>query len=189
MKQRIAFVNGKGGVGKTTIALLFAAALQEAGQSVSLVDGDPQMSATTLAPSLNLTIGEEADIVVLDTPPNPSHPATLRAVADADLAILITTPSPTDLGATAATAALIQSSRNRPTVVLFNRVQASNRFAEALPRLASRLPFPALKRFLNQRTAYQVAQLEGWRSMPPIARQEIVELVLEIMSSLSPKQS
>lgn len=181
-QQRIAFINGKGGVGKTTVALLFAAALQEAGRSVSLVDGDPQMSATTLAPNLGLTIGDSGDIVIIDTPPNPQHPATLQAAATADLAILITTPSPTDLGATAATASLLQGSRTGRTLVLFNRVQASNRFANTLPQLAGQFPFPCLKHFLNQRTAYQVAQLEGWRSMSPVARQEIIELTIEIIS-------
>jgi len=182
MYRKIAFINGKGGVGKTTVAMLFAAGLQEANQRVSIVDGDPQMSATTLAPNLGLNIGDGGDILIIDTPPNPQHPATLQAVATADLVILITTPSPTDLGATAATAALIQASRSGKTMVLFNRVQASNRFSHSVPELAARFPFPTLKRFLNQRTAYQVAQLEGWRSMSPVARQEIIELTLEIMS-------
>ncbi len=179
---RIAFINGKGGVGKTTVALLFAAALQEAGRTVSMIDGDPQMSATTLAPNLGLNIGDQAEFIVIDTPPNPQHPATLQAVATSDLAILITTPSPTDLGATAATAALIQGNRHGRTQVLFNRVQASNRFADTLPQLAAQLPFPTLKHYLNQRTAYQVAQLEGWRSMPPAARKEIIELTIEIIA-------
>ena len=180
--QRIALVNGKGGVGKTTIALLLAAGLQEARQNVSLVDGDPQMSATTFAPNMGLSVGDTGDFVIVDTPPNPQHPATVDAVRTADLVILITTPSPTDLGATAATAELIKGARSGKTVVLFNRVQASNRFAETLPQLAARLPFPCLKRCLYQRTAYQVAQLEGWRAMSPVARAEIIQLVLEIMA-------
>lgn len=182
MLRSIAFVNGKGGVGKTTIALLFAAALQEAGRSVSLIDGDPQMSATTFATNMGISIGEEAEYVVIDTPPNPQHPATLDAVRTADLVILITTPSPTDLGATAATASLIQHQRTGKTVILFNRVQASNRFAETLPQLAKSFPFPCIKRYLNQRTAYQVAQLEGWRAMSPAARQEMIEVAIEIIS-------
>lgn len=182
MAKRIAFINGKGGVGKTTIALLFAAALQESGNRISLIDGDPQMSATTFAPNLDLNIGEDGDYIIVDTPPNPQHLATLEAARTADLVILITTPSPTDLGATAATAKLIQDSRSGRTVILFNRVQASNRFAETLPSLAKNLSFPALKHCIHQRTAYQVAQLEGWRSMPPVARSEIIELVIEIVS-------
>lgn len=182
MSQRIALVNGKGGVGKTTIALLIAAALQEAGTRVSLIDGDPQMSATTFAPTLDINVGDQGDVVIIDTPPNPQHPATLEAVRTADLVVLITTPSPTDLGATAATASLIQNSRSGRTVVLFNRVQGSNRFAETLPQLAASLPFPCMKNHLHQRTAYAVAQLEGWRSMPPVARMEIIEMTRELIT-------
>ena len=179
--KRIALINGKGGVGKTTIALLLAAALQEARQNVSLIDGDPQMSATTFAPNLGLTVGDGGDIVIIDTPPNPQHPATLEAARTADLVILITTPSPTDLGATAATASLINATRTGKTVVLFNRIQASNRFANTVPQLAASLPFPCLKHYLYQRTAFQVAQLEGWRSMPPAARAEIFEIAKELV--------
>lgn len=183
MTKRIAFLNGKGGVGKTTIALLFAASIQETSCSVSLIDGDPQMSATTFAPNLGLNIGDEGDFVVIDTPPNAQHPAALDAMRTADLVILITTPSPTDLGATAATAALIQQYRTGPTAILFNRVQSSNRFAETLPQIAASLPFPALKNHLHQRTAYPVAQLEGWRSIPPLARKEILELTMEVVTT------
>lgn len=182
VSKRIAFVNGKGGVGKTTIALLLAVAFQQTKHKVSLLDGDPQMSATTYAPNLGLNIGDDGDIVIIDTPPNTQHPATLNALQTADLAILITTPSPTALGATAATAKLIQGARHRSTVVLFNHIQATNRFAETIPQLAEQLPFPCLKTLLYQRTAYQVAQLEGWKSMPPVAREEIVKLAIEIIT-------
>ncbi|MEI8194337.1 MAG: ParA family protein [Phycisphaerae bacterium] len=186
MSHTIAIINGKGGVGKTTVSLLLALALQQVQRDVVLLDRDPQKSATTFAENMGLRVVDEmpanGPLVIIDTPPNLQHLETHLAIRTADLVILITTPSPTDIGATAATAAMIGQERSGRTLILFNRVQASNRFADTLTAITAKLPFPALQHVLYQRTAYQVAQLAGWRAVSAIARFELAQMMIELFT-------
>jgi chromosome partitioning protein len=185
MATHIAFVNGKGGVGKTTCAMLIAAALKEASQTITIDDRDPQRSATTAAGIFGMTVGGEGQIVIMDTAPSIYHPATLDAIRTADFVVLVTTPSPLDLATTAATANLIRAERKGPTQVLFNLVQTNNRFFDEMPGIAKELPFPSFKNFIVRRTAYQTAQLQGWRSIPAAYREDVVRVAMELANSLS----
>jgi hypothetical protein len=74
MQTRIAFVNGKGGVGKTTCTTLLAAALKSAGQDVSIEDRDPQKSATTAAGTFELPVGAGGWSLSSTPPPISSCP-------------------------------------------------------------------------------------------------------------------
>lgn len=184
---RIALVNGKGGVGKTTVTMLLGSALLDAGQEVSVDDRDPQRSATTACGIFGLPLGSSGNLVLIDTAPNIEHPGTLDAIRTADLVLLITTPSPLDLATTAATARLIQEQRGgaRPTRVLFNRVQTTNRFFAEMPEIAKELPFPAFKNFLAMRTPYQTAQLQGWKALTAAQREEVTRVATEVALALA----
>lgn len=185
MPIRIAFVNGKGGVGKTTCATLIAAALRDAGQAVSIEDRDPQKSATTAAGIFGLPLDDAEPVVVIDTAPTLQMESTVEAVRTADLVILVTTPSPLDLATTAATAQRILAERpSGRTHILFNLVQTNNRFFNEMPEIAKEIPFPAFKNFLIRRTAYQVAQLQGWKSIPAKHREEVIRLTMEVAAAL-----
>lgn len=189
---RIAFVNGKGGVGKTTATTLIAAAFQLTSHWVSIDDRDPQLSATTAASIFGLPLGDTPPpgdrdaIVVIDTAPSVHLPSTLDAIQIADLVILVTSPSPLDLATTAATAQWIKNARpTGETRLLFNLVQSNNRFFDEMPEIAKEIPFPAFKHYLSRRTAYQVAQLGGWKSMPREAREDVLKVTIEIVGLLT----
>jgi chromosome partitioning protein len=182
---QIAFINGKGGVGKTTCAMLIAAALKNAGQSVALDDRDPQKSATTLANLFGLPLGKKAEVVIIDTPPNVEASGTLDAIKTAHIVVLVATPIPIDLATTATTAEIVKKLRTGPTRVLFNNVTTTNRFFEFMPSIAKQLPFPVFKNFLARRTSYQVTQMEGWKAMPPAHREEVINIASEIALAIS----
>src|SRR5215468_9040048 len=67
--RRIAIINQKGGVGKTTTAVNLAAALAECGQRVCVLDLDPQAHATThLGIEPDGTTPSMYDVLVRSTP-------------------------------------------------------------------------------------------------------------------------
>jgi chromosome partitioning protein len=182
--MQIAFVNGKGGVGKSTIALMVAATLRDAGHDACIDDRDPQQSAAILAPNLGVPLGLSAGIVIIDTAPRLDHEPTLSAIRDADIVVLVSSPSPADLSTTARTAAIIREIRNegRPSRILFNSVQLNTRLAAGLKDLKTQLVFPTLNNHLVRRQAYQLATLQGWKELTQEAREELLKVSLDILA-------
>ena len=186
MAVRIAFVNGKGGVGKTTCSLLFAAALLDAGKSVSIDDHDPQGNATSAAIHLGIPQGGSGQhIVVVDTAPNLEHPGTIEAIKTADLVVLVTTPDAPDLSTTLATSRVINNLRTGKTVLLFNRVVPNTYECNELPRVAEAIPFPRLPHYLTFLRAYPRAHLHGWKALRPNSRIAAIEVAKDILLSLN----
>lgn len=112
----IAYLNTKGGVGKTTSSIMTAEAARRAGFSSAVLDADPQGSASEWAEGAagrgtplqfavqdanRATMNRKAedagvDYLFIDTAP--SDPAVIQAAADiADLMIIPTRSTPADL--------------------------------------------------------------------------------------------
>jgi chromosome partitioning protein len=182
----ITLCNGKGGSGKTTLTMLLAAALIEAGHDVAVQDLDSQRTATRWARAVGsgLKLAEEGksySSLVIDTPPRLDAPEVTKAIRQADLVIVVSSPSPADLFASQDTAALIRSLRaEQKTRLLFNNVKAGTILARALDDFAKEIGLVSFRNHIQQRQAYQHAAVLGWKSLPSVVREELLRFAVEV---------
>lgn len=111
----VTLCNGKGGSGKTTLSVLLASALAEAGHETAILDTDPQKTATrwlqeSAAADLSLELarnGKQYSAMFIDTPPRLESRAVTESVRRADIVILVSGPSPVDLFTSRDTVAML----------------------------------------------------------------------------------
>ncbi|ODP36787.1 ParA family partition ATPase [Sphingomonas turrisvirgatae] len=182
----VAFLNQKGGVGKTTLALHLAGAWSTRGRRVLVVDADPQASALDWAdqrlreglPRLFGVLGlaretlhkelpdlaRDTDHLIIDGPPRVAGIARSALLA-ADLVLIPAQPSPFDGWASSEMLRLLDEARIfRPELrarMLLNRCAARTVIArETAEALADQDP-PMLASRVGQRVAFADAARTG----------------------------
>jgi len=182
----VAFLNQKGGVGKTTLALHLAGDWARQGRRVTVIDADPQGSALDWSqqrsrdghPRLFGVVGlardtlhreapelaRDADHIVIDGPPRVAG-LMRSALLAADLVLIPVQPSPFDGWASAEMLALLHEARvYRPELAarfVLNRCAARTIIArETAEALAEHDP-AVLAACIGQRVAFADAARSG----------------------------
>jgi len=187
--MNITLCNGKGGTGKTTLAVLLAHALAESGKRIAVLDLDPQATARNWLRSsegrkvLDYESDQDYDAVFIDTPPRLD--ALPSALASASIVVIPCSPSPADLWTTQMTAAAIRPHlpKGARVRILFNAVLGHSILARDLPALAERIGVKALTATISRRQCYQHSALLGWRALDAAAREEIFKAALEVIKA------
>jgi MinD-like ATPase involved in chromosome partitioning or flagellar assembly len=182
----IALLAKKGGVGKSTLTILLHEAFRQAGKSVAIRDWDAQGTSNK---ALDLIEGQKAhaetryEMLIYDTPPSLVHQATRAAVQHADIALVVTTPSPADLWEAEDAVRFVQTT-NPDTIVrvVFNKVRKGTLLSRIVPESAKQLSVPALGVMLSARECYQHALGQGWKALDGAAREEVLQLTVALLS-------
>lgn len=175
----VCFISQKGGVGKTTLAIHLATAMQAAGQQTIVIDLDPQASAaewkdsraddrpyviavppSRLAKTLETARTNGAEVAILDTAPH-SEGTALEAARASNLILVPCQPSIMDLRAMRKTADILNYLK-KPTYAVLNEVSAQGTVAEeAAKAITAQFGIPVAPVRMGQRVAFNRCLLMG----------------------------
>jgi chromosome partitioning protein len=181
--KTIAFVSGKGGVGKTTLAFLLGTALTRAGRQVQYHDLDPQSSLTELLKLHDVAEVPKPEFVIVDTPPRLESKEVKEAVKTADVICIPMRPSPMDYGVTASTAEVVAKLRDpgAKAMVIFNQVRRGTFWSKKFGAFdGNEFAVPVVGVSISLRECYAHALTAGWSALDDAASSELLNFALSI---------
>ena len=203
----VGFLNQKGGVGKTTLAVHVADALARQGQKVLLIDADPQGSALDWAASRRgdplfavaglprasihkelPTLAKGYDIVLIDGPPR-VYDVARSAIMASDLILIPVQPSPYDVWAAKEIVDLMHEATvfkpNLKSAFVINRKIVNTALGRDVSEALAEYPVPVLQSSICQRVSLAESAAQGQTvfegSPVTSAGKEILALVKEMM--------
>lgn len=179
----ISVLNQKGGVGKTTLSVNFAAALALSQKRSLLIDADPQGSALDwqasrkvenlfpviglAKPTLHKDVPELAvhyDYVIIDGPPRVNDLARSALMAS-DRVVIPVQPSPYDVWAADEIVKLIQEvsiyKESLQGAFVINRKIVNTAIGRDVVEALQGYPFPVVKTVVHQRVAFAESAATG----------------------------
>lgn len=202
----ISFLNQKGGVGKTTLAVNVAAELARTATNILLIDADKQGSASTWA-SLRedtdfkvislarenmardaMRLAADHAYTVIDGPPHAESIARSCIIAS-DLVLMPIEPSGLSTWASALTVRQVQQAQDFKTLkcgLVISRKIANTIIGREIRTMAASLSIPILTSEISQRVAYAESLTMGqtifeW-APESSAAEEITNLTQEILN-------
>ena len=199
----VAFICGKGGVGKSTLCYLTGLALANAGHPVRVRDRDPQRSITSwIRPERDgITVepgdpgGAAGGVVggarLIDTCPYLRDPGVAEAARAADVIVMPVGPSPADMGVLHATIELVNHLK-RPdarAMIGLNQVQAGTKWTRRAAELLRDCDAPVARTAIPQRMAFRNAIVSGWSALDAKQQGGIFRLAVGLLMCDAPAQA
>jgi len=201
--------NQKGGTGKTTLSMNFAAGLARRGRTL-IIDADPQRSAgqwkslatdkrpfpvSVIAVAGNLAseinqFRQDYQYIVIDCPPTLETEMIKQAMSVSDMVLIPVLPSPVDLWASVRLAEAIEQSKlSNPKLLAYlviNQLEPRNALSRAMQQALAEFDIPSLKNGVRRRAIYRSSAIEGasvfcMGKRGDAAAQEIESIIEELL--------